>query len=114
MCWHSAEAPPYHKMITVVRVADNAVAIFNVDGRLFAIDDSCLRCGASLASGALRGRHVSCSRCDWQYDVITGCVHGVPRLRIDRFEVKIVNSQVLVASAAMPLSSDKTGDGRAT
>jgi nitrite reductase/ring-hydroxylating ferredoxin subunit len=49
-------------MITVVRAADNAVAIFNVDGKLFAIDDWCLRCGASLASGALRGRRVICSR----------------------------------------------------
>jgi len=101
-------------MITVVRVADNAIAVFNVDGGLFAIDDSCLRCGASLASGAFRGRQVICSRCDWQYDVITGCVHGVPRLRIDRFEVKIVNSQVLVATTAMPLSSDQPGDDRAT
>ena len=101
-------------MITVVRVADSTIAVFNVDGRLFAIDDSCLRCGASLASGTLRGRQVICSRCDWQYDVITGCVHGVPRLRIDRFEVKIVNSQVLVATTAMPLSSDQPGDGRAT
>jgi nitrite reductase/ring-hydroxylating ferredoxin subunit len=90
---------------TAVIIGDNAVAIFNVDGRLFAIDDSCLRCGASLSQGTLCNHHVRCSQCDWQYDVTVGCVQGVRRLHIDRFEVKIVNSQVFVSTAVMPLPS---------
>src|SRR4051812_33179340 len=71
-------------------VADTALAVFNVDGRLFAIEDGCLLCGSSLASGALRGDQVVCSSCSWKYDLTTGAVQGVPRLRADRYEVKAV------------------------
>jgi nitrite reductase/ring-hydroxylating ferredoxin subunit len=86
---------------TMVTVAANSVAIFNVDGRLFAVDDACLRCGGSLASGTLLGHLVTCSRCDWRYDVTTGAVQGVPLLRTSCFDVKIADSHVLVSTTAM-------------
>src|SRR5262249_5208532 len=37
----------------LVSVAKTGVAVFNVDGRMFAIDDSCVRCASSLANGTL-------------------------------------------------------------
>jgi 3-phenylpropionate/trans-cinnamate dioxygenase ferredoxin subunit len=89
-----------------VMVGDSAVAIFSVDGHLYAIGDSCLRCGASLYRGTLSGHHVLCSQCAWEYDVSTGGVRGLPRLCTDRFEVKIVNSQVFVSATVMPSQCD--------
>lgn len=86
---------------TVVMVAANAVALFNIEGRLFAVDDACLRCGGSLASGTLLDHLVTCSRCDWRYDVATGGVQGVPQLRTSCFEVKIVDTHVLVSTTSM-------------
>jgi nitrite reductase/ring-hydroxylating ferredoxin subunit len=83
---------------TVVAGADGPIALFNVDGRVFAVDDSCVRCGSSLAAGALDGNHVSCPGCDWRYDVATGCVNGIPALQIDTFEVRVVDSRVMVAT----------------
>jgi len=76
------------------------VAMFNVDGHVFAVDDLCVRCGSSLAAGKLVGRLVTCSGCDWQYDVGIGCVRGVPALCIDTFEAKIVDGRVLVRKTA--------------
>jgi nitrite reductase/ring-hydroxylating ferredoxin subunit len=84
---------------TVVTVAGSAVALFNVEGRLFAVDDSCVRCGSSLASGTLHGVAVACPGCDWSYDVTSGCVNGVPALCIDTFEVRVEDSRVMVANA---------------
>jgi 3-phenylpropionate/trans-cinnamate dioxygenase ferredoxin subunit len=84
----------------VVRVADTAVALFNVAGQLFAIGDSCVRCGSSLAGGLLLGRAVVCSRCQWQYDVATGCLNGIPSLRIDTFQVRTLGARVMVADKA--------------
>jgi len=72
------------------------VALFNLDGRIVAIGDSCLRCGSSLAAGATRGTTVTCSGCGWRYDVLTGCVDGLPELRIDTFDVKVEHSDVMV------------------
>ena len=82
---------------TAVSFAGDDIALFNVDGRVFAIDDLCMRCGASLAAGTLLGLDVTCSGCDWRYDVSTGNVVGVPGLRADRFQVTIVDSKILLS-----------------
>jgi len=83
-----------------VAVGNRAVALFEVDGRLFAVEDTCIRCGSSLTSGTLRGHDVVCPGCGWRYDVQTGCVMGVPTLCIDTFEVDVVDSTVMVAATA--------------
>ena len=56
----------------LVTVEDTGIALFNVAGAIFAVDDFCVRCGASLAAGKLKGTEVACSGCDWRYDVTTG------------------------------------------
>ncbi len=48
------------------------VAVFNVDGKFFAIDDTCAHLGASLSEGALHGQNVTCPAHDWTYDVTSG------------------------------------------
>ena len=53
------------------------VAVFRGDERLYAIEDACLRCGESLARGALDGTQVTCA-CGWRYDIARGCVMQVP------------------------------------
>jgi nitrite reductase/ring-hydroxylating ferredoxin subunit len=80
-----------------VAVAGNAIALFCIDGQPFGTDDACARCGSSLASGSLRGATVACAGCGWEYDVRTGAVSGVPALRIDTFEVTVVDSVVMLA-----------------
>lgn len=82
----------------VVTVCQTTVAVFNVGGRLYAVEDACVRCGSSIAAGSLHGSEVTCHGCDWRYDVTTGCVNGVPALRIDTFEVKTVGARIMVAN----------------
>ena len=45
---------------TVFDVANKRVAIFNVNGNFFAIDDECPHAGASLAEGEINGDQVTC------------------------------------------------------
>ncbi len=89
------------------------VAVFNVDGSLFAIDDFCVRCGTSLADGTLIGTVVICPGCDWQYDVTTGYVNGITALRIDTFETKSDGSRVRIRIPAggEPMPKTKTDGG---
>ena len=84
-------------------IEESAVALFNVGGSIYAIDDFCIRCGGSLAAGTLSGTLVACA-CGWEYDVITGSVNGIPALRIDRFEVRIAGSDVVVPTPLEPLA----------
>ena len=56
------------------RHADTLIVVFNVDGVLYAIDDSCPHRGASLASGALHGRMLQCPAHGLKFDLTDGCM----------------------------------------
>lgn len=90
---------------TVVSINGVGVALFNLDGRIFAISDFCVRCGASLASGDVIGNHVSCRQCTWCYDIISGRLTELPALAVDRFEVRINDAHVFVATEPSALDS---------
>jgi 3-phenylpropionate/trans-cinnamate dioxygenase ferredoxin component len=80
-------------------VAGKEVALFNVDGTVYAIEDSCLHKGASLATGALDGKVVTCRAHGWRYDVTTGSTMNVPGYGVASYPVKIVDGKILVAVA---------------
>ena len=52
------------------------IALFNVDGEIYAIDDSCPHNGASLLFGKLDGRWVHCPAHGLRFDLATGCMRG--------------------------------------
>ena len=82
---------------TVVRSDGYAIALFLVAGVVHALDDQCLRCGASLGAGELVRGLAICTGCGWVYDLATGAVEGVPGLRTERFEVRIDGPDVRIA-----------------
>ena len=54
--------------------------VFNVEGTVYAIQDSCLHKGASLGTGQLDGKFVTCRAHGWRYDVTTGSTINAPDL----------------------------------
>ena len=62
-----------------VRVeADVPIAVFNVDGELLAIDDTCTHQDASLADGWVEGCMVECPLHAACFDLRTGMPSGPP------------------------------------
>jgi nitrite reductase/ring-hydroxylating ferredoxin subunit len=53
-------------------VGRSSIAVFNVDGRLYAIDDSCPHQGSSLAAGSLEGCVVTCRSHGMKVNVSAG------------------------------------------
>jgi 3-phenylpropionate/trans-cinnamate dioxygenase ferredoxin subunit len=53
-------------------VGDRAVALFNVQGTFYAIDDICTHDDGPLAEGDLRGHEIECPRHGARFDVRTG------------------------------------------
>ena len=92
-----------------VAIAGEKIAVFNVDGRLFALDDACIRCGSSLAIGLIDGSSVECCGCGWRYDVRNGTVHGIPGLQCDTFEVAIVGTHVMIDAVPIPHVAEARG-----
>ena len=60
-------------------IADgNPIAVFLVDGEVYAIDDSCPHAGASLSTGDLCDGEVICPRHGAMFDVRSGEAVGPP------------------------------------
>jgi len=53
-------------------VEGNSIAVFNVDGNLYAIDDDCPHQGSSLAGGRLDGCIVTCRSHGMKINVTAG------------------------------------------
>jgi len=63
-----------------VEVNDREIAIANVNGKFYAIDDRCGHTSARLSRGGLRGNIVTCPLHGAQFDVTTGKKQSEPRL----------------------------------
>lgn len=77
-------------------VAGRPVALFNVDGVVYALSNTCVHRGGPLGQGILDGTTVMCPWHAWTWDVTSGCSTVNPELKVDRFDVKVEDGQVLV------------------
>jgi len=81
----------------VVKVAGKDVALFNVEGQIYAIDDACVHQGASLGAGKLEGKIVTCRAHGLKYDVTTGFVCDSPVYGVASHSVQVVDGKIAVA-----------------
>jgi len=83
-----------------VRVVDadgTAIAVFNVDGQYYAIEDVCTHDGGELASGLLEGDQIVCPRHGARFCVRTGEALTAPAYEpTATFPVRIENGIVQV------------------
>jgi 3-phenylpropionate/trans-cinnamate dioxygenase ferredoxin component len=80
-----------------VEVAGRLIALFNVDGTVYALDNTCLHQGGPLGEGILEGEVVTCPWHMWEYSVRTGEKVGVPELKVERYEVRVEGGDIKVA-----------------
>ncbi len=73
----------------------NELALYNVNGEFFAIENSCPHKGAPLSEGALCGYYVECAWHGWQFDVRSGECLTV-RESIETYPVEIVGGLIQV------------------
>ena len=79
----------------VDRADGPAIAVYNIDGDLYAIEDVCSHDGGELAGGDVHGFEVECPRHGARFDVRTGAVTCPPAYEpIASFPVHEVDGQV--------------------
>ena len=79
-------------------VEGTKVNVVNVDGHLYAIDDTCTHAGCSLAAGSLSGTTVTCRCHGSRFDVTSGAVLRGPAERPVRSHVVQVEGQDLLVA----------------
>ncbi len=72
------------------------IAVFNVKGKLFAVDGTCLHMGGSLGEGKLDGTTVTCPMHGWKYDVSSGQCKGEPFFKLEQYSVKEENGEIIL------------------
>ena len=79
----------------VVWDGDTAIAVYNIDGDLYAIEDVCSHDGGDLAGGEVHGFEVECPRHGARFDVRNGAVMCPPAYEpIASFPVHEVDGQI--------------------
>lgn len=53
---------------------DTPIAVFNIDGELYAIEDLCTHDGGELTGGSIVGFEIECPRHGARFDIRTGAV----------------------------------------
>ncbi len=79
-----------------LEIAGRSVAFFNVDGKVYAIENHCLHRGGPLGDGHLEGSQVTCPWHAWQFDVKTGKCHTMKGAKQKKYAIKIKNEDVWV------------------
>jgi nitrite reductase (NADH) small subunit len=79
-----------------IQVDGKAVALANVAGKFFAINNTCLHRGGPLGQGSLQDKIVTCPWHGWEYDVTTGKVVQNPNMGVACYPTEVRGEEVFV------------------
>ncbi len=76
------------------------IAVFNLDGEIYALEDMCTHDGGPLATGRIvEGCQVECPRHGARFDIKTGNAMCMPAfMPTPTYEVKIEGDEILIAA----------------
>ena len=78
------------------QIEGKAVALANVGGKFYAINNTCLHRGGPLGQGPLEGKIVTCPWHGWQYDVTAGHVVQNQSIGVDCYPVEVRGEDLFV------------------
>jgi len=92
-----AELPP--GSMTWVGHGSGEIAVANVGGELYAMDNVCPHAGGSLAAGLLRGSSAICPQHNRVFDFKTGACQQDANLRLRTYGVRIEDGMIFVETS---------------
>jgi len=82
---------------TLAEIEDTIIAIFNLDGNFYAIENICTHDGSEIASGCIVDGSIECPRHGARFDIKTGEVTAPPAYEpVETFPVQVMNGVVQV------------------
>lgn len=81
----------------VVELEDTNVAVFNIEGEIYAIEDVCTHDYGQLTGGSVEGREIVCPRHGAHFDIKTGEALSPPAYEpVETFPVRVEGGVVQV------------------
>ena len=83
---------------SVMTVVANGIeiALYNVGGKIYATDNTCVHQGGPLGEGLLEGEVVTCPWHMWEYNVCTGEKVGDNCVKLTTYPVEVEGSDIKV------------------
>lgn len=80
----------------VVELDGRTIAVFNVDGQFYALDNTCMHRGGPLGEGFVDRNNltVQCPWHGWIYSLATGASPIDSMAKVEKFEVKVEEDEV--------------------
>ncbi len=90
-----AQVPPGGCWLTII--GQQRIALYNVDGEIYATTDDCTHDEASLCEGTLDGDVIECPLHGARFNVRTGAVLAMPAVvPVETFPVKVEGEDIKV------------------
>jgi len=77
-------------------VNNTSIAIFNLDGKFYAINNICPHRAANLSEGYISGSIVTCPMHAWEFDVKTGNSPAGEHIKVNSYKVKVEGDKILI------------------
>ena len=77
-------------------VEGKAIALANVGGTFYAINNTCLHRGGPLGQGVLEGKVLTCPWHGWQFDVTSGKAAQNPAVGVDCYRTEVRGEDIFV------------------
>jgi nitrite reductase (NADH) small subunit len=79
-----------------LQVEGREIALANVGGHFYAINNTCLHEGGPLGEGSLEGKIITCPWHLWEYDVTTGKLLENPNVGVACYPTEVRGQEVFV------------------
>jgi nitrite reductase/ring-hydroxylating ferredoxin subunit len=89
-------------MGTVVTVKGQDIAIFNVQGKFYAVDNRCPHQDYPLGMSPIFDNLVICIGHAWRFDIKTGECFSVPGVRVQTYELVVEGDEVKIRDDTIP------------
>ncbi len=80
-----------------IEIEGKRIALFNIDGKFYALEDMCTHDRGILTGGTLKGYVIECPRHGAQFDVRTGAVVRLPAyIGVQTYPVHVEGNEIFV------------------
>ncbi len=79
-----------------VNVDGEAIALFNVEGKFYATEDTCKHRGGSLGDGTLDKKIITCPLHGWTYDVTNGSCETNADEKLNTYPVTVEGESIII------------------
>jgi 3-phenylpropionate/trans-cinnamate dioxygenase ferredoxin component len=81
------------------KLGNTPIALYRLEGQVYAIDDVCPHMHALLSWGFVEGRTIECPLHQAKFDIATGkCLAGPVSVDLNRYAVRIEGDEVYVST----------------